>query len=414
MEKLIINGGKKLSGKVKVESAKNSVLPILAATVMMDSGQTLIKNCPKIADVLNMIAILNDLGLDAKFIGDDLMVSGHANKYSVDAKLGGLLRSSVLLTGALISAVGKAEMPYPGGCKIGVRPINIHVEVLKGIGVEITDVDNGFFCSANTLKGGTVKLAFPSVGATENVILASAKCNGVVTIVNCAKEPEIVDLANFLNACGAKIKGAGTEVVVIEGVKKLRGVEYLPVFDRIEAGTFIVASLVTGGEIEISNVNQKIISSFIGKICNNTCNYIQRDDIIYVKSRGVLNPYDICTGPYPEFPTDMQPQMTVLCCTARGQSVIKETVFEMRFGHVSELKKMGANVKVNGKQIIINPSSLNGAKVYAHDLRCGAALILAGLYAQGQTTVCGMNYVERGYLNIDKKLLSLGADVLGK
>lgn len=414
MEKLIINGGKKLSGKVKIESAKNSVLPILAATVLIDNGQTLIKNCPKIADVLNMIKILQNLGLNAKFVGEDLMVWGSIKNCSVDVKLGKLLRSSVLLTGALLSAVGKAEMPYPGGCDIGARPINIHIDVLKEIGVDITPVETGVVCSAKKIKGGTVKLAFPSVGATENIILASVKCNGVVTVINCAKEPEIVDLANFLNKCGAKIRGAGTEIITIEGVKKLRGIEYLPIFDRIEAGTFIVASLITRGEIEISNVNQKIISSFIGKICNNTCNYIQSSDIIYVKSWGDLNSYDICTGPYPAFPTDMQPQMTALCCAAKGESVIKETIFEMRFGHLPELKKMGAKIKLSGRRIIVSPSRLSGAKVYAHDLRCGAALILAGLYAQGQTTVCGMNYVERGYLDIDKKLLSLGADVRGE
>jgi len=414
MEKLIINGGKKLSGKIRIESAKNSVLPILAATVLIDNGQTLIKNCPKISDVLNMIKILENLGLSVKFIGDDLMVSGRVNKCSVDSELGALLRSSVLLTGALLSAVGKAEIPYPGGCKIGARPINLHIEILKLLGVEITDVDCGFICSADKMHDGTVRLDFPSVGATENIILASVKGKGVVTVINCAREPEIVDLARFLNMCGAKIKGAGTEIITIEGVAKLRGVEYLPVFDRIEAGTFIVASLITGGEIELSNVNQKIISSFIGKICNNTCNYIQSNDIIYVKSRGSLNTYDIRTGPYPAFPTDMQPQMTTLCCMVQGKSVIKENVFEMRFGHVPELKKMGADIRVDGRRIVVNGSQLNGAKVYAHDLRCGAALILAGLCAQGQTTVCGMNYVERGYLDIDKKLVALGAEVRGE
>lgn len=412
MEKYVINGGNKLYGTVKIESSKNAVLPILASSVMCDE-KTVILDCPKIADVLNMIDIMKSLGVVAEFIGNDLVVDPtNINSYTVPSALSTKLRSSVLLLGALIGKMRKACVAYPGGCEIGIRPIDIHISGLRQLGVSVSEFGGDIVCTAEKLKGAEIYLDFPSVGATENIMIASVLAEGKTVIHNSAKEPEIIDLADFLNKMGAKISYAGSSDVVIEGVKKLFSVEYKTIPDRIEAGTFAIATAISGGEVEIKNVNVKNISSLVGKLCNNSCNISISNDIIYIKSGKGRKALSIKTGPYPFFPTDLQPQMTSLLSLSQGVSVIEENVFEMRYKHVGELIKMGADINVVGRTAIINGvSKLHGADVKSFDLRGGASMVLAGLGAEGKTTVSGIRYIERGYLDFDKKLSMLGADI---
>lgn len=415
MEKYVINGGIRLDGKVEIESAKNSVLPMLAGAILTDE-EVVIKNCPKINDVLNMIKILKTLGVKAEFIGKDLLISSKTlNSYTITEDLSKELRSSVFMLGALLSKVGKARISYPGGCDIGMRPIDIHIEGLKRLGVNVLDVSGEVICTAEKIVGNSVYLDFPSVGATENLILGSVFCQGETIIRNAAKEPEIIDLINFLNSMGAKVHGGGSGTVIVCGVKELHGTVYKPIPDRIEAGTFLIAGAITGGEVEVSNVKAENISSLIHKLCNNTCKISIKNDIIHLKSGRVRKAFGVETSPYPGFPTDMQAQIMALLSVSYGTSVIVENIFEMRFKHARELVKMGADIKICGKTAIINGvKSLYGASVKAEDLRGGAALVLAGLSAEGRTIVHNAYHVERGYYLFDKKLRMLGADIKRK
>ena len=337
MEKYIINGGKKLSGKVKIQSAKNSVLPIMAGAILTDE-QVVIKNCPKIKDVMSMLNILTHIGCLWQFDGDNLIINAsNVDKYSVPKALASEMRSSIFMLGALISRFKKAEIFLPGGCDIGLRPIDIHLSALNKLGVKESTFEDKIFCSANSLVGNNVYLNFPSVGATENIILASVLAKGKTQIFNSAKEPEIVDLMNFLNSMGAKIYGAGTSTILIEGVNKLHGTEYTPISDRIECGTFMLATAITGGEIEIYNGSAKNISVLIHKLCDNTCKITTNNDIIYIKNREIRKSFSFSTGPYPMFPTDLQAQTMSLLSVCNGKSVIVENIFEKRFSHVSSL-----------------------------------------------------------------------------
>ncbi len=412
MGKYEIYGGKKLSGQIKLESAKNAVLPLLAGSILT-SEQVVIKNCPKILDVLNMIKILQGLGVSAVFDGNDLVVNAKTlNSYDIPIELGKELRSSIFMLGSLLSRCKKAKVCYPGGCDIGLRPIDIHLSALKSLGVNIIEDQSSLCCSVKKLRGRDIYLDVPSVGATENIMLAATLAEGKTQIRNPAREPEIIDLMNFLNAMGAKIYGAGTSTILIEGVKKLHGVEYQPVSDRIEAGTFLLATAITGGEIELKGVNAKNISSLIHKLCDNTCKITIKNDIIYLKSGVVKKPFGLVTAPYPGFPTDLQAQTTALLCVCDGDSVVTENMFETRFNHIPQLINMGADVCIKGRTAFIHGvKKLLGTDVYAKDLRGGAALVLAGLYADGKTTVHDTYHIERGYLDFDKKLCSLGADV---
>lgn len=411
MEKFVIDGGKKLSGKLKVESAKNSVLPLLAASVLTDE-EVVIKDCSKISDVLTMIKILNVLGVKTRYEGENLVVKADFNSFEIPQSLAKELRSSVFMMGALISRVKKARLTYPGGCDIGLRPIDIHLSALKSLGVKINEINGEITCSGKEMRGRKIYLKFPSVGATENVMLAAVTAKGKTEIHNSAREPEIIDLMCFLNSMGAKIYGAGTSTILVEGVKKLHGTVYKPISDRIEAGTYLIAAAITGGEIELSNCDAKNISSLIHKLCDNSCKITIKNDIIYLKNKGAKKAFSFSTGPYPSFPTDLQPQTMALLTVSRGVSVITENVFEMRYKHVDELVKMGADVAVNGKNATVTGVlRLNGANVTAHDLRGGAALVLAGLNAEGKTVVNDIRHIERGYLDLDKKLTALGADV---
>lgn len=412
MAKYVINGGKRLNGKIKIESAKNAVLPLLAGAILTDDD-VVIKNCPKIQDVLSMIKILKKLGCSAEFSGDNLVINGSLiNSYTIPSSLTKELRSSIFMLGALISRLKKARISYPGGCEIGLRPIDIHISALKKLGVDVTDLSGEIICLAHNIKCAEIYLDFPSVGATENIILASIFNEGETVIRNSAKEPEIEDLIKFLNSMGAKITGGGSETIRITGVKKLHGTEYLPMPDRIEAGTYVISALMTGGDVEITNCRAENILSIIHKFCNNTCKIDTFNDIIYIKGGRCLKSFSLTTSPYPGFPTDMQAQAMALATISNGTSFITENIFEMRFKHASELRKMGADITLCGRMAIINGvKALSGAEVFAEDLRGGASLVLAGLTAFGQTVVNDVRHVERGYLDMDKKLRSLGADI---
>ncbi len=413
MESYVIYGGNRLSGKVKVESAKNSVLPIIAATILTNE-EVVIKNCPKILDVKNMVKILESLGARCEFFCEDLIINAkNINNFTIPCALAKELRSSIFLLGALLSRMKMAEISYPGGCDIGKRPVDIHVEALKSLGVEISEDEEKIFCRYRANAGGKIRLKFPSVGATENIILASVFSKGKTEIHNCAKEPEIVDLMCFLNSMGAKIYGAGTSTILIEGVEKLKGTIYKPIPDRIEAGTFLIAAAITGGEVELCNCKIKNICSLVHKLCNNTCKIRIKDDIIYLQSGSSRKSFSLDTSPYPGFPTDLQPQMTALAAVSEGESRISENLFDMRFGFADELVKMGADIKLKDNVAFVKGvKTLKGADVTARDLRGGAALVLAGLQADGQTTLYGIRHVERGYYNFDGKLRSLGAQII--
>ena len=412
MGKFVVNGGRKLSGSLTLESAKNSVLPMIAGAVLTDED-VIIKSCPKISDVMNMLVIIRSLGGIAYFNEDDLIINcSGISRCDIPYETTKELRASFLMLGALLSRYKKVKIAYPGGCEIGIRPIDIHISALRTLGAVISESDGELNCTTNGLNGKDVYFDFPSVGATENVMIASTLANGITKIHNPAKEPEIVDLANMLNQMGAKIHGAGSNVISIEGVKKLHGIVYKPIPDRIEAGTYLIAAAITGGEIELNNAKPENISSLIVKLCDNTCKIRLKNDIIYLQSGDIRKSFQISTGPYPFFPTDMQAQVTSLLSVSQGISVVEENVFEMRFRHVPELVKMGADIKVRGKTAIIKGvRRLCGTSVTAHDLRCAAALILAGLTADGKTIIDGSKHLERGYYNMPEKLTALGADV---
>ena len=410
MEKFVINGGK-IDGSIKIESAKNAVLPMIACAILTEE-EVVIKSCPKILDVLSMIRILKKLGVKADFEGENLVINSLGlNSCFINEELTKGLRTSVLMLGALIGRCNSVRITYPGGCEIGKRPIDLHLEALKKLGVKVEDDEREIFCYTDNLIGGEMFLPIPSVGATENILLASVRAKGITKVHNYAKEPEVIDLIKMLNKMGAKIV-ADEDLLSIEGVKKLNGVEYKPISDRIEAGTFLLAGAITGGKIQIKNANPQNILPLLGKFCESTCKIDLTNDIIYLKSITSRRAFNLTTGPYPLFPTDLQPQTTILACVSDGQSRICEKVFENRFGYTSELVKMGADISVyKDTAIVKGVKRLHGAKLYAKDLRGGASLVLAGLVAEGQTEVYGVKHIERGYHNFDGKLKALGAKI---
>ncbi len=412
MEKYVINGGVKLSGSVKVESAKNAVLPMLAAACLTDE-EVVIENCPKIKDVLSMTEILSSIGVKTRFESGAIIIKADSiNSCLVSEELSKKMRSSVYMAGALLSRLNKSKVFLPGGCDIGERPINIHLDGFRKMGAKCVMDGGGILCETKGLTGNKIMLNYPSVGATENLMIVASRAKGKTEILNAAKEPEVVDLMRFLNSMGAKIYGAGTSTILVEGVAKLHGTKFKPISDRIETGTFLVATAITGGEVEIKGCLAKNISFLVHKLCENACNIRLKNDIIYIKCGGKRKAFNLVTAPHPGFPTDMQAQALALTTVSEGVSVITETVFEKRFNYVNELVKMGAQVSVKGKTATVRGvKTLHGENVCASDLRGGAALVLAGLAAEGQTVVCGGEHVNRGYLDFDKKLRSLGADV---
>ncbi len=413
MDKYVIEGGRRLYGTVPIASAKNAVLPLFAASILTEE-KVIIKEVPAISDALCMAQILRELGADVRFCGSDVVVdSQNATLHVISSVLTKELRSSVFMLGSLLTRFHRARIAYPGGCDIGLRPIDLHLSALKRLGVVIRERGGYIHCSCGTLRGTDILLDFPSVGATENILLAAVKAEGVTTVSGAAKEPEIIDLQNFLNAMGARVSGAGTDVITIEGVKTLHGVEYLPMKDRIEAGTFLIACAACGGEVEVCGVKGENISSLLHKLRENGCKIHTKNDKIVLESTGRLRcNRRIETMPFPGFPTDLQAQITALNCGCEGGALIVENLFETRFKYVPELQKMGADIQVKGKTAFIRGvGRLHGATVVAGDLRGGAALVLAALAAEGVSDVLDLSHVDRGYADLQDKLKNLGAEI---
>lgn len=416
MEKIIVGGGRKLEGTVRVEGAKNAVLPVLAASLIASEGKSIIKEVPVLADVYTINEVLRNLNANVEFDSTEKTVMIDASaKLETEAPFEYVrkMRASVLVLGPLLARYGHAKVAMPGGCAIGSRPIDLHLKGFEAMGAEI-HVGNGFVeaKSNGRLQGAKIYLDMPSVGATENIMMAAALAEGKTVIENAAKEPEIVDLANYLNKMGARIVGAGTETIRIHGVEKLHGAEHNMIPDRIEAGTFMVAAAITKGNILIENAVREHLSSVVSKLEEMNVQVIDEDGGLRVIGSDAIQSTDIKTLPHPGFPTDMQSQMMALMLCAKGTSVITETVFENRFMHVEEFRRMNANIKIEGRSVIIEGlSKLQGAEVAATDLRAAAALILAGLVSEGYTRVTELKHLDRGYVDIVGKLANLGADI---
>ena len=415
MSKLIITGKRKLFGSVKIESSKNALLPIIAASVLASSPVKL-KNVPQFSDITNMLEILKSMGATITENGEEVIIdSSTIYTTHIPEGLTKKLRASIVLLGPLLAKFGVGQASLPGGCNIGARPIDIHIAGFKALGISVVESDV-IKCDSSKFCGGTVELRFASVGATQNLIMCAVLAHlKTTTIKNCAKEPEIVDLCNFINKMGGKIYGAGTSTIVIVGVKKLNGISYTAIPDRIVAGTYMIASAMCGGKICLKGSLAEHNKSLITILVNLGCEIETIGANIYVCSSGMLGGSisKISTGVYPEFATDMQSQTMAMLANASGTYQITENLFEGRFKHVNELNKMGANIVINQNTALIFGKSncYMGANVCASDLRGGAALVLAGLAASGQTTINEAEYIFRGYENIDKKLTYLGADI---
>jgi UDP-N-acetylglucosamine 1-carboxyvinyltransferase len=415
MEKLLINGGSTLKGEINCSGAKNAALPMIAATILSDENIVL-KNLPYLQDITTMFELLGSMGADILLNENmDFTISTSALKEKeARYELVKTMRASILVLGPLVAKYGEAKIALPGGCAIGSRPVNYHLDALEQLGATIT-LKNGYIeANAKKLVGSQIKFDGITVTGTENIMMAACLAEGTTVLTNVAKEPEIIDLAEFLNQMGAKISGAGTDKITIEGVDKLHGTEHVIPADRIEAGTYLVAAAVTKGEIVINGINPKRLVKVLDKL-DETGAIIEttKNSISLSMSRDKPKPVDITTAPFPEFPTDMQAQFSVINSIADGISNIYETVFENRFMHVQELNRMGSNIQVNGNQAIIEGvDSLYGAEVMATDLRASASLILAGLCAKGETKVDRIYHIDRGYERIEEKLNYLGANII--
>ena len=413
MKKIVVEGGEKLTGEISISGAKNAILPILAASVIGANESTLF-NVPNLLDVTVMEKILLSLGLNIKRMDNMMWIdSKPLSNINIPEKLVREMRSSIILMGAMLARTGEVIISYPGGCEIGPRPIDLHLKGLKELGAEIVESHGFIHAKAKELKGCEIQLDYPSVGATENIMLAATKAKGTTVIRNAAREPEIVDLQNYLNKAGAKISGAGTSVIIIEGVDKFIDVTHNTMPDRIVAGTYMIASVITGGEIVIKNIVVEHLQAIIAKLKEaGSIIYDDKNSLKVIGPKKINSIEMIQTLPYPGFPTDMQAQMMALLTIANGTSIISETVFENRFKHAEELIRMGANIKTFGRVAVIKGvKELTGAKVTAKDLRGGAALILAGLAAKGVTEVDNIYHIERGYENFHLGLESLGANI---
>ncbi|MCX7711989.1 MAG: UDP-N-acetylglucosamine 1-carboxyvinyltransferase [Clostridia bacterium] len=415
MSKYVISEGTRLRGKVRVSGAKNSVLPIIAASLLAD-GQSVIEEIPYLNDVRVMCELLRAFGASVEVTDNQekLQINpDHVFNTTAPYELVSKMRASFLVMGPLLAKTGVARISLPGGCAIGTRPVDLHLKGFAAMGAEITQEHGYIEARINSrLKGNKIYLDFPSVGATENIIMAAALADGQTILENAAIEPEIVDLATYLTAMGADIKGAGTDTIKITGVSCLKGCNHAIIPDRIEAGTFMVAAAMTGGDVVIDNIVTDHLKPITAKLREAGVEISEELSSIHVKAGGPLKAFDIKTLPYPGFPTDMQAQMTSLMNKAEGTSMVIETIFENRFMHVSELKRMGANIKIEGRSAIIEgAANLTGAQVKATDLRAGAALVLAGLGAEGTTEITDIEHIDRGYVKLDEKLKALGAKI---
>ncbi|PFE90446.1 UDP-N-acetylglucosamine 1-carboxyvinyltransferase [Bacillus thuringiensis] len=414
MEKIIVRGGKRLNGKVRVEGAKNAVLPIIAAALLASDGKNVLSEVPVLSDVYTINEVLRHLNAEVVFENNQVTIDS-SKELNIEAPFEYVrkMRASVQVMGPLLARNGRARIALPGGCAIGSRPIDQHLKGFEAMGAKV-QVGNGFVEAyvEGELKGAKIYLDFPSVGATENIMSAATLAKGTTILENAAKEPEIVDLANFLNAMGAKVRGAGTGTIRIEGVDKLYGANHSIIPDRIEAGTFMVAAAITGGDILIENAVPEHLRSITAKMEEMGVKIIEENEGVRVIGPDKLKAVDIKTMPHPGFPTDMQSQMMALLLQADGTSMITETVFENRFMHVEEFRRMNADIKIEGRSVIMNgPNSLQGAEVGATDLRAAAALILAGLVSEGYTRVTELKHLDRGYVDFHKKLAALGATI---
>ena len=412
-DKFVINGGHELNGSLSVPKAKNSYLAILAACALCD-GQVLLHECPHFDDIDRMIDILTVLGIKVERIDNDLLLDCRfLHSFAIPSPLAKQIRSSIFMLGPLLARLGKALVTYPGGCDIGARPIDLHLSGLSKLGVKVQESHGNISCQSHGDICGEVHLDYPSVGATENLMMSAVLSKGTTKIYNCAKEPEIVDLQNFINSMGAKIYGAGTDTIVVEGVLALHSTEYTPIADRIICGTYLLAAATCGGDITLKNVEYEHIYSLITKLSDAGLQVdLARDSIRLV---GDTRPYSfgrIETMPYPGFPTDLQPQALVLQTISRGNCVVVENLFDSRLKHVPELVKMGADIRaIDRTAFVSGVERLYGAEVQSSDLRAGAALTIAGLVAEGQTIVGNVSHIDRGYDHLEKDLSNLGADI---
>lgn len=412
-EKLFITGGRSLCGTVKVSGSKNAFLPILAGCVLCD-GEIELENYVNLSDIENMCKILQTLNVLTQHGSGCLYIDTRDIKNNkITHDLTQKVRASIFTLGALLGRFRSATIAYPGGCKIGARPIDIHIKGFKALGARIVEKHGYIYCHGENLKAGEVFLDFPSVGATESLMMCATLLKGATVLKNTAKEPEIVDLQNFLNACGAKISGAGTDCIVIEGVEKLHGCSYAVMPDRIEAGTFLLAAATCTGDVLVEGAISRHNESLLSFLKQTACQIETFDDKIRLKASGRLSSIEkIETLPYPFFPTDLQSQMMTLQAVSRGVCFLKENLFENRFSQVAELRKMGADIVQSGQTArILGVEKLYGADVFAGDLRAGAALVIAGLKAEGYTSVHNVHYIDRGYEHIEEKFSALGADI---
>ena len=415
MEKLLIKGGKSLSGEIDCSGAKNAALPVIAASIL-SSNDVILKNLPYLQDITTMFELIGSMGADISLDEKMNFRLNTSNLSNLEARyeLVKTMRASILVLGSMVAKYGYAKIALPGGCAIGSRPVNYHLKALKKLGAEIS-LNNGYIeAKAKKLIGADVEFEGVTVTGTENLMMAASLAEGVTTLTNVAKEPEISDLADFLNSMGAKISGAGTDEIIIEGVQELIGTTFKIPADRIEAGTYLVAAAITSGKITIKKIDPSRMGSIIetlqkaGAEISTNGNSISLD-----MTKNAIKPVDIITAPFPGFPTDMQAQFTVLNCIGRGESHVKETIFENRFMHVQELNRMGTDITINGTTAVINGvDSISGAQVMATDLRASASLILAGLVAKGETIVDRIYHIDRGYERIEEKLSNLGAEII--
>ena len=412
MSSYIIEGGKKLRGEVSVSGSKNASLPIIASTIL-NGGTTKLYNIPDIRDTRITLEILKYLGCKVKKSHGKIEINTkNMSDKEIPEHLMSQMRSTVVLAGAILGRFKEATFSYPGGCDIGARPIDLHLKSFEKLGINIVENAGFIICKCDKIIGANIDLDFPSVGATENIILASVYAEGITNITNAAMEPEIVDLCNCLNKMGAKIEGAGTSNIKIIGVEKLKDISYNIMPDRIEAGSLLCMVAITGGKLKLNNVIIDNISPIINKLEEAGCKILKEKNSIYMEAPKKLKSVDIKTMPYPGFPTDMQSVFASMLTMAKGTSVIVENIFENRYKYMSELKKMGAKVTVEGKTAIVKGvRKLSGARVFSTDLRGGAALVTAALAAKGKTEVLNIEYILRGYEGLDKKLKMLGANI---
>lgn len=412
MDKIIVEGGKSLNGEVRVSGAKNSALPILFSTLLAD-GEHVLRNVPNLADIRSTLSLLDQLGCQTEW-SDDLVKVKVSKPPSLEATYDVVrkMRASILCLGPLLAKHGSARVSLPGGCAIGTRPIDIHLDGLIAMGAEIVTEEGYVKASCSRLKGAEILFENPSVGATENLMMAASLADGLTRIENAAKEPEIVDLANYLNAMGAKVRGAGSSILEIEGVEELKPSEHRVIPDRIEAGTLLIAGAIAGGEVTVSDCVPEDFDSLLLRLKESGFQYSRTDSSVTLKSAGGWKGVDVTTAPHPGFPTDLQAQFMALMTIAEGTSVVTETIFENRFMHVQELVRLGANITPKTRVAVVRGvEQLRGAPVMATDLRASACLVLAGLAAKGETSVGRIYHLDRGYEKLEMKLESLGAQI---